>query len=82
MTETIILRRKSTKKIEFVKAVILDADSFTAKMIDVTMYPSSWACVALLGIDYSDGLDLMFAWDGGERGAACLYLGHWNDGEV
>lgn len=69
--------KKSKKKpIEFIKECTYQ------NWVEANANPSDWENIELIALDYTDGLDLMFAYYDDDRSGGNLYLGHFNDGVV
>ena len=84
MTKVIILgqeENKQTKKpIEFVKFLGSGLDVYDA---DEISEPKEWVNIELISRNYSNGMDLMFAYDEDRNDkSSTLYLGYFNDGVV
>jgi len=82
MTKTSIfgqseVKQEEKKPIKFVKYI---SKSF-CEFQDARIKPIEWGRVMLLNPNYTDDLDLMWAYDG-DPNYGVLYLGHWNDGIV
>jgi len=66
---------KQGKPIEFVK--VMQSSGIGKEIAQVK--PTQYQNIELITFNYSEGLDLMFAYDN-RRDLGALYLGHWNDG--
>lgn len=68
--------KKKGKKIEF-KALV----SANEVVQDVGYEPNEFDNIVLISKGYSNGLDLILAWnDEDDSSARCAFLGYWNDG--
>lgn len=81
MTKVTILgeQPQETKKpIEFVAEITSEIS-----LVDIvsTQHPKNWENITLIQRKFSNGLDLMFAYDE-KRKYRALFLGHFNDGIV
>lgn len=77
-TQVHIITAPQVKPIEFISAVQTDKIS-----TEVYCKPNEYHHIELICKDYSDGLDLMFAYYEGRReSTGVLYFGHFNDGFV
>lgn len=80
MTKTSVfledVKEGESKPIEF--NMYIDPDM--GALMPSRFTPVDWDNVMLMFS--SGGYDIMFAWDGDNVNAGCLYKGHWNDGVV
>lgn len=71
-------QKKELKPIEFIKSI---TTSIKTEFIETSQFPHNWENITLIQEKFSEGLDLMFAYDV-NRVYRGLFLGHFNDGIV